>query len=463
MPDSLPGKGHKTTVLTIQRAKTLQGKLLLPPSPDLFCIATFSSIALGRPVRIHPVKGSPCMRSFAELLSGHAEITWEEDACSIAPLPEPTAKHFIFDSDLLPWRELIVFLALGTRKPVLFRQCPEKRLESWRTMAGRIGFSLDRLDRDGLQGLVLVPPASDQPFPAAIAEDDIHALLGLLAGLRAKRSFQVDYTPSTPFRSLIKSFGCTLSVKRDQGGVEKDPLVRRMRLQAGQRLSSQDQLFTITADFSEQPVQDGPIDLLLPGDEVLLGLFLEAKSLIPKGSLVIDNAPLDPWALPMLSLLRKMGGKPSQQETHQTAFGAAGMITIQKADMTGQKTECKPLYHYVHQLPAMAVITAFAEGQSIFRGLEDLRLSEPDCIKQLEACLTLMNAKFGDMPDGFVVKGSHDYDGFDLTDPLPAGISGAFAIAGLCCMGTTTVNDDRIAERWPMFKELLETLFEYRA
>jgi 3-phosphoshikimate 1-carboxyvinyltransferase len=243
--------------------------------------------------------------------------------------------------------------------------------------------------------------------------------------------------------------------------VEKDPIVRRMRLQAGQRLSSQDQLFTITVDFSSQP-QEGPVDVLLPGDEVLLGLFIAAKSLVHKGSLVIDNAPLDPWALPVLSLLRKMGSKPSQQETHQTAFGAAGMLSIQKFDLTGQKTECAPLYHYLHQLPAMVIITAFAEGQSIFRRLEDLRLSEPECIKQIEACLTIMNAKFGDMPDGFVIQGGRDYDGFDMIEPLPAGLSGAFAIAGLCCMGSTTINDEQLAQRWPMFQELLEKLFEYR-
>ena len=50
-----------------------------------------------------------------------------------------------------------------------------------------------------------------------------------------------------------------------------------------------------------------------------------------------------------------------------------------------------------------------------------------------------------------------------LKSSLPAGMGGAFAIAGLCSMGATTINDDRIAERWPMFKEWLETLFEYRA
>jgi 3-phosphoshikimate 1-carboxyvinyltransferase len=244
--------------------------------------------------------------------------------------------------------------------------------------------------------------------------------------------------------------------------VEKDPIIRRMRLQAGQRLSSQDQLFTITADFSI-PADEDRVDILLPGDEILLGLFIAAKSLVQKGSLVIDNAPLEPWALSIVSLIRKMGSKPSQQETLQTAFGATGMLTIQKFELTGQKTECVPLYHYASTLPAMAIITAFAEGQSVFRRLDDLRLGDPDGIRQLQSCLALMNVKFGDMPDGFVISGREDYDGFDVIEPMPAELSGAFAIAGLNCMGSTTINEEHIAARWPGFHELLEKLFEYRA
>jgi hypothetical protein len=448
-------------VLTIQRAKALQGKLVLPPSPDLFCVAAFASIALERPVRIHPINGSPAIKSFAELLNGHAAITWEDDACLIDPTIATSATEFLFANDALPWRDLVVFMALGTQKPVMFKSATAKRIEAWRAQAARTGFSLDLIEKDGLRGLKLLPPSSGDPVGAPIGENDIHAFLGLMLGLHAKRSFQADYTPSTPVRSLVKAFGFDLSVKRDQGGVEKDPLVRRMRLQAGQRLSSQDQLFTITADFScSQP--NGLVDILLPGDEVLFGLFTAAKSLVHKGSLVIDNAPLDPWATPIISLLRKMGSKPSQQETHQTAFGAAGMVSIQKFDLTGQKTECTPLYQYLPHLPAMTMVTAFAEGQSIFRRLDDLRLSDPDGIQQLEACLVQMRAKFGDMPDGFVLQGTHDYDGFDLIEPLPAALAAAFALAGLCCMGSTTVNDDRIVERWPLFHEWLGKLCEFR-
>jgi hypothetical protein len=448
-------------VLTIQRTKSLQGKLELPPSPDLFLLAAITSIAAKRPVRIHPVKESPLINKWASLIASLAAITWEDDVCCIEPRGESGSREIVFKDDEVPYRDLTVFLALGARIKVLFSNVTEKRLQGWREQARRLGCLIDITQSGDLRGLAFVSGAAWESVSLSICEDDVHPLLGLLLGLRAKYSFQIGFNLSTPLRSLAKLFGFEIGVKRDIGEAERDPIVRRMRLQAHQRLSSQDQLFTVGVDFStSQPT--GRLDVVLPGDEVLLGLFLTAKSLVHKGSLVIDNAPLDPWAMPVLGLMRKMGCKLSAQESSDTAFGPSGMISFQKFELTGQKTDGAAQSSFAYQIPAMAVLSAFAEGESVFRRLDDLRLSDPDAIEMIESCLKAMQVKFGDMPDGLVIKGGHDYDGFDLIEPLPAHIAGAFAIAGLNSMGSTTINDDRILERWPTFDKILLDLCEFR-
>ena len=150
-----------------------------------------------------------------------------------------------------------------------------------------------------------------------------------------------------------------------------------------------------------------------------------------------------------------MGCKPALQENSETSFGSAGMVTLPKFDLTGQKIDFSPQQPCGEQLPAMAMVAAFAENESLFRQFEDLRLNDPDAIRQLESCLKLMGVKFGDIPDGFVIKGEKEYDGFDLIEPFPAWCAGAFAIAGLRCVGSTTINDERLSERWPDFFDLI--------
>jgi hypothetical protein len=448
-------------VLTIKRAKALQGNFSLPPSPDLFLCAAFAALAVNRSITIATLPATPLLLRRCALLAGFFDIAWNEKGCNLTIRPGDRSDAFHFDDDQLPSRDLIVFLALSTRIPVFFNRITDKRLAYWQEQASRIGYTLESVQKGDCRGLVLAGETTIGADIPRVLEQDIHAALGLFWGLRAKRSFQIDFTLSSPFRHLTQAFGFEIAVKRDLGEAEKDPLIRRMKIQTHQRLSSQEQLFTVTADFSGA-LAEGPVAIVLPGDEVLLAQLLTAKSLLQKGSFTIDNAPLEPWALPLLTLMRKMGCKPSLQESGKTSFGGCGIISVQRFDLTGQKTDFATQPQYVFQLPAMALLCSFAEGESVFRKFDDIRKSEPDTIRQLEACLKTMQVKFGDIPDGFVIKGCPEYDGFDLIEPLPAPIAGAFALAGLSCVGSTTINDEAILERWPLFGEMIEKYFEFR-
>ncbi|MCU0609502.1 MAG: hypothetical protein MUF22_07035 [Chitinispirillaceae bacterium] len=446
-------------MLTIRRAKSLHGKLVLPPSPDLFLLTQFVALAANRPVRISPVGDCPAIRQWAALLEGNANVSWDADACLITP---SEGTDITFASPQIPYRDLVISLALGTRRKVSFLSVTPARLEKWRSAAQRFGCALE-VAHDGSGGSISLAASCAGPsVRGSVSDSDVPLLLGLSFGLRAATSFSSDNPLSSPIRTLAEHFGFRVTVKREIG-IETDPIERRRRLQAGQRLSSQDQIFTICSDFSAEAGTE-PVEVLLPGDELLLSLFLFGKALISKGSLVIDNAPLEPWALPLLALMRKMGCRPSHQVGGKGgAFGETGMISFQKFELTGQKIDCSPAAHYAPQLPAMAMLAAFAEGETVLRRLDDIRLDEPDMLRQIGICLAAMNVKLGDMPDGIVIKGSHDHDGFDCIEPLPAALAGACTVAGLHCMGSTTVNDELLLDRWPQFHKLIETHFEYRS
>jgi hypothetical protein len=447
-------------VLTLKRAKAFQGKFILPPSPDLFLLASIAALAVKRPLTISGVQNTPGLEKSCNLLSAIADTAWQDNACVITPRPESATEAMIFDSDHIPYRDLVAFLAFSMKRPVLFKNVSDKRLAFWQDQAQRIGFSLKEAAEGECRGLKLLGETSAGAAIPVIEEQDIQAALGLFWGIRAKRSFQIDFPLHSPLRHLAPFFGIEINVKRDIGEAEKDPIARRMKIMARQRLSSQEQLFTVTVDCTGQ-LPDA-VDATLPGDEVLFSHVLLAKALLHRGSLVIDNAPLEQWATPMLALMRKMGCKPSLQENRETLFGSCGMVSLTKFELTGQKTDCSSQHQGVFHLPAMAVLCGFAEGESLFRKFDDLRRSDPDTIRQVEACLRIMQVKFGDLPDGFIIKGAGEYDGFDLIEPLPAQVSGAFAMAGLSCAGSTTVHDEAILERWPDYDGMIEKYFEFR-
>jgi hypothetical protein len=66
------------------------------------------------------------------------------------------------------------------------------------------------------------------------------------------------------------------------------------------------------------------------------------------------------------------------------------------------------------------------------------------------------------MPNGIVVEGAKEFDGFDMKEPLPAHIAAALCVAGLKCLGKTSIADDFLTARWPEFEKMIGEIFVFR-
>ncbi len=454
-------------MLTVQPAKNLHGRLDLPPSSDLFVLASVVSLARRRPILVSPPIDTPFLRKWAGILERHARFEWSGEGCLVTPIAgEDPALRVGLGSFDTPWRELVVFSFLGMGKTVVFSSVTDRRIDALQRQAQRLGFRIqvERFDSSTCLSIVKEETNRLETAPEPLSENDLHPLLGLLLGSCGRRTFTFASPPVSPLRSLAAAFGFSIEVK-SMVPRERDPLVRRLQLlRHKNQHSGQGQLFSVIADFSpsDSHSAEAPLAITLPGDGTAGAAFTAARCLFPKSSLVIGNYCLETWATPLLALVRKMGGKVSVQETGRTSFGSVGILHIQVTALSGKKMECVPALQYIPVLPAMVVIAAFAEGESVFRDLADLRDEDPDGIALIESCIRILGARHGSMPDGIVLKGGRDFDGFDLSAPVPAACAAAFGMAALRCIGATKINDELLAERLPHFDKLLQQVCEYR-
>jgi len=462
-----PGKGPPK-VLTIQPAKSLRGKVDLPPSSDLFVLATVVALARRRNVMITPPVDTPFLRDWQRTLEGHAVFGWSEEGCMVSPVMENPSLRIGFDSTDIPWRDLTVFTLLGMGKTLVFRSITEKRLLLWREQAKRLGQTLlsQPYETSLCMSMEELSVRNVPESPATVPPDDIHSLLGLLLGSAQRGTFQTDTALSSPLRSVAAQFGFIIDVK---SGVtrERDEVARRLQImqQKGRRQgAAQGQRFVVVADFSrsEDTPAEQPLTITLPGDEIVGAALTAAKCLFPKSQLVISNILLETWATPLIGFIRKMGCKVSAQETARTSFGSCGMLHIQTGGLEGRKIECVPAVEFTPYLAAMVVVASFAQGESVFRGLEDLRHDESDGIELMESCISTLGPRHGEMPDGIVLKGGRDFDGFDMASPLLAAHAAAFAVAALRCIGKSTINDEALVRRFPFFEAMLDDICERR-
>lgn len=442
-------------MMTLSPAKEIRGTIVCPPNPDFFFLSIVIALTQRSVVRISPVEQTPLIQSIIDTFAHQCSCERDGQTVSVTPGADLTAPVAL-NNGYLPCEEFVLFLLLGTGRRVQFDRWTQAQIDRWTRLASWMGCTINNNNGELTlkENCFLVPDTN-------IDENDLHAAIGLTCGLNRTVMIRAEFAVQSPLRHILPTFGYSFLVKLENPNRINDPLARRMRLLVPGKRKDCETFFSLCINAA-CPDPSDPISITLPGDDVFAAIWIAAKSIHQRGNLIIENAPLEPWNTQTINLARKMGCKPGLQEAKPTSFGDCGAIQIQKFALVGRKVECRPLDQFSLQLGAMIMIGAFAQGQSVFRGLQGLRALPDDGINQIIGCLDALKVRHGDMPDGVVLDGARQYDGFDLTQPLPAHIAGAMAIAGLKAMGNSTINEEQILRRWPGFFTLMDSVCEYR-
>ncbi len=443
---------------TISPAKEIRGKITLPPNPDLIPLVAATAVASGCTVSLESLPDTPTVTDAAAACA--PRLTTERDGDTLRLTPAESDEPLELRPTDLCLHTYVLFSLLGAGIPVRAHGVTETRLGGWAALARRARCELETEPVEHDRVSLRLHSSVDSMLPSdGITADELQGLLGLAVGKGWRIETTVAYTVATPLRHLLQAFGYDLEVR----GAERqnDPIARRIQRMKGKSGKGAPS-FTISADFSARPAE--PPALTLPGDDVLGAALLAAKSLVQRGNLVIENMPLESWATATLQLVRRMGCSPAIQETGTTSFGQVGMVQLQRFSPAGRRLECTPLYQFARQLPSMTVIALFAEGESVFRGLGELRADVPDAVGRIVSFLETIGSHHGEVfPDGVVLKGASQYDGFDMSEPLPAHVAAAWCMAALKCIGDSTIENTDIVRRWPRFDELIASLCVARA
>jgi hypothetical protein len=448
-------------MLEVSSAREIRGSYALPPSPDLFLLSAVVALTSDGSTTVTPAPVCPLVDQWKAALEKHLCFSQNGDACTLRRADTPENLPIVLTLDSLPYRDFILFCLLGLGKTLQVSPVSDKRVSRWTSLLQRVHCAVDAVVDADRATLRLVPDQCSFALPAdEITPDDLLAYIGLALGLRSSLACEQDDPFLSPIRHLLPLFGFTLSVTSSSADKVIDPIAKRIQRMKKKKVDPTTPVYTVTADFSHRPAAD--VNITLPGDDVLAAVLFCAKGLVQKGNLVVENVPLEVWSTQALQFARRMGCAPGIQQSGTGSFGAVGMVQLQRFDLAGRKVDCRPLFHFVSQLPCMVMQSAFAEGESVFRGLDDLRLDVPDGVEGLMECLRRLEVRHGEMPDGIVLKGSKNLDGFDVTANLPAHLSGALAAAGLRCQGKTTVADEALRVRWPSFEQMLTDLCEFK-
>jgi 3-phosphoshikimate 1-carboxyvinyltransferase len=183
-------------------------------------------------------------------------------------------------------------------------------------------------------------------------------------------------------------------------------------------------------------------DFTIPGDISSAAFWLVAAAAQPRGHLLVREVGLNDTRTALLGVLLRMGAQVREAIEEVDQLEARGIVEVTGVPLKGTVIQGREVPQLIDELPILAVAGALANGKTIIRHAQELRVKESDRIAAIAHNLRTMGAQVTEMNDGLEIHG-------------PAPLHGA--IAGLFADGETIVQDaECIRESYPGFEAVLE-------
>lgn len=208
----------------------------------------------------------------------------------------------------------------------------------------------------------------DMPVASAQVKSSI-----LLAGLTAEGTTIIhekersrDHT-----ENMLKNFGVELKVD------DKD-----IYLEGGQSLTA--------------------TDIKVPADISSAAFFIVAALLVKGSKLHMPNVGLNPTRAGIIEVLNKMG---ANIETYLHEGGLSGDLTVSASDLKATEFGGDIIPALIDEIPIIALAATQAEGRTVIRNAEELKVKETDRIQVTAQELNKMGANIEETEDGMIITG----------------------------------------------------------
>jgi 3-phosphoshikimate 1-carboxyvinyltransferase len=224
-------------------------------------------------------------------------------------------------------------------------------------------------------------------------------------------------------------------------------------------------LFGVKAQFSMAgagvlgPASLHACELDIPGDISAAAFFLVAGCLLPDSFITLPNVGVNLTRTGILDALASMGARIQQSNHREVDNEPRADLIASTSSLNATTLSGSMIPAIIDELPILAVAATQAEGTTIVRDAEELRVKETDRLEGICSNLKKMGASVKETKDGFQITGPTPLKGATLDSYGDHRIAMSFAIAGLLADGETVIqNSECVDISFPHFFETLDSI-----
>lgn len=199
--------------------------------------------------------------------------------------------------------------------------------------------------------------------------------------------------------------------------------------------------------------------ICVPGDISSAAYFIAAALLVPGSELLVKNVGTNFTRAGFLKVCKAVGA--DIETVSQTIEGGESRadLLVRYSHLKGTVIEGDIIPTLIDEIPMIAIMAAFADGQTVIRDAAELKVKETNRIDTVTAGLKAMGAVITPTDDGMIIEGTGHLNGASIQSYLDHRIAMAFSVAGLASDGETQIVDSQCVDvSYPEFYATLNSV-----
>lgn len=193
-----------------------------------------------------------------------------------------------------------------------------------------------------------------------------------------------------------------------------------------------------TAAITGNPVLEGQ-NVIVPGDISSAAYFIAAGLLIPGSEILIKDVGINPTRNGILKVCADMGADIQLLNKREYGKEPVADILVKHSELKATVIEGALIPTLIDELPMLAVMAAFAQGTTVIRDAQELKVKESNRLDIIVQHLSAMGADIIPTEDGMEIHGGKPLKGAVLDSYMDHRIAMSFAVAGMAADGETEI------------------------
>ena len=206
-----------------------------------------------------------------------------------------------------------------------------------------------------------------------------------------------------------------------------------------------------------------PQTIIVPRDPSSAAFPVCAAIITPGSDVLVPNIGLNPTRAGLFYTLQDMGADLTFENMREEGGEPVADLRAKfSPDLKGIEVPPERAASMIDEYPILSVVAAYAHGDTVMRGVKELRVKESDRIEAMASGLRLNGVEVEDGPDWWIVKGRGHGNvpgGATCASHLDHRIAMSFLVMGMASQNPVSVDDGGpIATSFPIFEGLMADL-----